>query len=431
VAKSGQVHVVFASPTGVVYATRSTAGTWTNLVVDGGGASPSLALDGKGRPYLAYFNGHDLFVAQPTGSSAFVLTPITTVSLNDVGPLVTVAPSGRVHIAFRDGHASGCPAADAGIPALAAFSPWDRLPPRGASPVGRFWFSIAYDGRRHRAYIFGGTNGLESANDVWEWNADDGSWKDRTPAGGGPPALQTGDPLASAAYDEVRDRVVVASGGTWEWNPKTGAFTPAIPDRPQALSYDRARQKVVAVGSNGALVDWQPSSTQWVEARAVGAALPPAQNLISVSDPDRKRVLFFFGAGDPSTPGTSSIQTWEWNGGKRRWTDLTPLSGIKPPLLLTGAAYASRGRVLMFGGEVGRPPATWAYNSSDQTWIWNTASGSWAQPPVRGPVPPMRVNQGMVFDSAHEVVLMFGGRSEPVMPNARAILDDLWRWTAP
>jgi hypothetical protein len=37
----------------------------------------------------------------------------------------------------------------------------------------------------------------------------------------------------------------------------------------------------------------------------------------------------------------------------------------------------------------------------------------------------------MVFDSAHQVVLMFGGRSEPVMPSAKANLDDLWRWTPP
>jgi hypothetical protein len=57
---------------------------------------------------------------------------------------------------------------------------------------------------------------------------------------------------------------------------------------------------------------------------------------------------------------------------------------------------------------------------SSQGWRWNGTS--WAQ--LAGPLPPSRIESYMVWDDAHQRVVLFGG----FVSSTSAFLQDLWEW---
>ncbi|HEY3451656.1 MAG TPA: hypothetical protein VGK67_35185 [Myxococcales bacterium] len=89
------------------------------------------------------------------------------------------------------------------------------------------------------------------------------------------------------------------------------------------------------------------------------------------------------------------------------WTDRTYRGGL-PPLDGPAMAYDSgRGRLVLFGGELGSASAATAF--SPDTWEWDGAS--WAKVATSGPRP--RRNASMAYDSARGVSVLFGGRVNP------------------
>ena len=81
---------------------------------------------------------------------------------------------------------------------------------------------------------------------------------------------------------------------------------------------------------------------------------------------------------------------------------------------------------VMFGGRAIEDPATGLTHASDQTWLW--MKSQWVQrfPDVK---PPARSDHAMVYDSAHERVIMFGGRQEAQVVRQRfGLLNDTWAW---
>lgn len=110
----GGVHLAFASPLGVRYARRAPGGGWTVETVDadpGQGMSAeavSLALDGAGRPHLAY-NSTDphtgyIFHAERAADGAWI---VTSTGLGGRFPSLAVDERGGVHISFYEESESG------------------------------------------------------------------------------------------------------------------------------------------------------------------------------------------------------------------------------------------------------------------------------------------------------------------------------------
>jgi uncharacterized protein (TIGR03437 family) len=108
--------------------------------------------------------------------------------------------------------------------------------------------------------------------------------------------------------------------------------------------------------------------------------------------------------------------TWLWNGSN--WTEATPKT-VPTARAFHAMAYASGlNQLVMFGGvingNVGLARDTWVWNGSN--WINQNLSLG----------PSVRYGHTMVYDSAHNQVVMFGGNG-PAQPGC-SYLGDTWIW---
>jgi hypothetical protein len=133
-------------------------------------------------------------------------------------------------------------------------------------------------------------------------------------------------------------------------------------------------------------------------------------------DPVRGRVVLFGG----DTGGATS-DTWEWDG--VAWKSISTLDpqldGDPPARAQARCAYDTRrGRILLFGGALG--------NEEYYDDFWSYDGTSWARISSANPgedgEPPARSQYGMVYDTARERLILFGGR------NGNGRLSDLWEW---
>lgn len=150
--------------------------------------------------------------------------------------------------------------------------------------TGRFAPVMVYDAARANVVLFGGGYHDGDYADTWTW---DGTWQQRTPAHAPSHRYR-----AAAAYDPIRQRVVVfggfgynagTRGDTWEWDGTDWhdmAPTVAPPPRDGgAMAWDAARKRIVLLGGvdafNGARDDaWEWDGTVWTQlatAQAPGA----------------------------------------------------------------------------------------------------------------------------------------------------------------
>ena len=147
----------------------------------------------------------------------------------------------------------------------------------------------------------------------------------------------------------------------------------------------------------------------WLIARP--AAGPSARDAHAMAyDSRRGRVVLFAGANEYSREDFSD--TWEWDGAA--WIERT--QAASPPLRFGHAmAYdAARGRVVLFGG----------YDSAfglalGDTWEWD--GNVWVEA-LPATAPPGRYGHAMVYDSARQRVVMFGGSGDSSM------FADTWEW---
>lgn len=244
----------------------------------------------------------------------------------------------------------------------------------GAGPSPRFAATMAYDAARGQVVLFGGLPASTFSGETWTW--DGRAWTQHHPAMS-PPARQ----FASMVYD-AGHRVVVLFGGqapailndTWTWDGTT--WREQHPTRSptarisSAMTYDAARGRVVLFGG----------------------------------DADQGQV-FSGGFGD----------TWTWDGAN--WSQVS--SGASPPARAwAGLAYdAAVGKSVLFGGLSG-PQAT----LMNDTWTWDGVH--WAQQRLAGSPPP-RQDASLVYDTAQQVVVLYGGSGAS---GSNPYLADTWVW---
>jgi hypothetical protein len=315
-------------------------------------------------------------------------------------------------------------------------------------PPNRYAGAMAYDAARREVVLFGGYGdnpeggGALPLADTWTW--DGARWEQAdTPVGPSPRAY------AAAAYDRVRERVVLFGGigiaedgtpfskldDTWTWDGSRW-IREEPPSSPSGrdgagMAFDEARGEVVLFGGSAASTPrtctvrelnicvstpldqpgdsgqrndtWTWDGTTWTERSPTAA--PAARSSMGMAyHPDREEVVLFGGVNISQ----SFNDTWAWDG--TAWTEAAP---DDPPERRFSPAMATDrrlGRVVVHGGH------RITYLGAD-TWGWN--GSSWES--LQIPTPRPRMAAVMAADPAGGGALLFGGDSDHPM-------GDTWTW---
>ncbi|MGC4121929.1 MAG: hypothetical protein QM765_46575 [Myxococcales bacterium] len=336
------------------------------------------------------------------------------------------------------------------------------LDPEGdGDPAPRCGAQLVYDERRGVVLM---VLGLGENGEVWEWNG--ASWR-RLAAGTGPSARS----FPAVGYDRERGEIVVFGGSpllagfkndTWVWNGKTWSERTFPPDATPpgryagAMAWDPNDKSLLMFGgrsSDGGADEyeigdlWRWNGSGWSRV-AQSAPWPAARSLpVMLEDTTRQKVLLFGGHQDGSV--TADLAVWEWSGSawSSRAVSPTPLDLRNPgaPAVEAGRANSGawydpfRRKVAIYGGfiEVLDPGGGDSDVSVEDQWEWDPTAPGWTSlTPPRDPVtlapyaPPKRLMSGMVYDSQHQRMLLFGGASGLEQANYTfgEALKDLWTW---
>ena len=219
------------------------------------------------------------------------------------------------------------------------------------------------------------------------------------------------------AYDIVRRRVVLFGGAdagsvrgdTWEWDGRNWmrvSLTGPSPRTFAVMTYDSVRRRVILFGGNRVLFGrdrsdnrylddtWEWDGRKWSQIDAPG---PPARaEAVMIFDAKRRRAVLFGGHTITENGRNWLGDTWEWDG--KRWLSV-PGSGPSPRNGAAAAYDSARELMVLFGGstENGVSGETWEFDGHQWTKIHSAA--------VEG-----RFNSVMAYHEARSKVIRFGGR---------------------
>src|SRR5260221_6832669 len=257
---------------------------------------------------------------------------------------------------------------------------------------------MAYDARRGRVVLFGGSGSQGVLGDTWEW--DGSAWALQRASGPSPRAEM------AMAYDSARGRVVLFGGvnfsgpapvefaDTWEWDGTTWrsnsiAGPPAR--QSHAMAYDSARRVTVMFGglsgTGAELSDtWEYTGAKWVAAPSGILSPGPRQGHVMAYRSLRPQMLLFGG----SRLGGVLGDTWEWDG-----TSWIRLATKGPARQAAAMAYNDNcDSIVLFGGYL--PPNFQALGDS---WGWDGSAWMLANTHTAWPRSPHALGHG----SAHDI----------------------------
>jgi hypothetical protein len=313
----------------------------------------------------------------------------------------------------------------AAFPARVEWKPIEAGQASLVRPAGRMYAALAYDTKREKAVLFGGTSAWTQATD----------W--------------------------------IGLGDTWEWDG-AGWHQFTLPKSPSprysaVLAYDANRGVMVLFGGGGqdasnvpVFLDdtWEWDGQNWSEAQP--ATRPPARDGATLYyDPSRQKVVLYGGySKDEYGQNTFFDDTWEWDG--QTWTRITleksrAVSSVallyderqQLPILMDGqglwvlkdsrwyqpnypqtppgrwagslAADPPHQQIILFGGFQGQ-------EIFNDTWTFN--GGTWKKTITRQP-PPARYGANLFFDLKRKKIVLFGGHDSTTFYN------DMWELVQP
>ncbi len=312
---------------------------------------------------------------------------------------------------------------------------WTNLSPGGSPPPGRTYHSAIYDPVRDRVIIFGGVARYAypaSHADVWSLSlSGTPTWEPITPPGPKPSIRAR----MAAAYDPVRDRMVIYGGSSSSNAPLgdawalqlsgTASWTPLSPTNagpgqriaPSAV-YDPARDRLIVVGGTYA-------GSFLADAWALSLGPSPTWSLIStgsggpsghydqqlVLDTPSDRLLMFVGYDFPYVRGAPAA-VWSmplapapaWShvavaeAPPQRFGESVTFDPVRRELLMCwGWDHNATG----YGGR--SFPDAWALTVAG-TPRWDDLSPS-------GSPPPSRLAHSAIYDPIGDRMVVFGGTS--------------------
>ena len=284
--------------------------------------------------------------------------------------------------------------------------PW-QLIDISNSPSARYTHGMAYDSRRDRMVMFGGSNKTNShLGDTWEFAG--GDWLQIIPANSPPGRVNISQAMV---YDSQRGKTVLFGGkpdsdrldDTWEydginWVKIPISYPPPARDG-HSLVYDDTRHLTVMFGgynhTNPFMNDtWEYDGSDWTEVQPLQS--PPGRNHHSIAYDSRRGVIVLFGGIEQS--GFYLNDTWEYDGST--WQQVS--TPDRPPARKDHSmAYdTSRGVVVLFGGT------TDGTNPNGDTWEYDGINWYQVDTTLK---PQARWGFPLVYDSSRQRIILFGG----------------------
>jgi hypothetical protein len=282
-----------------------------------------------------------------------------------------------------------------------------------------------YDERIGRVVLVGGAGDPKHGDrdKVWSWGGK--TWERVTEAG------PFGRVNAGAAYDARRERAVVtggsrktADGARWEvvgdsWVDDRGVWrriADVAPIDHQSLVEDPHGRILMYGGIPSDRSGPWPSDTWelqdegWTRIATEG---PPGRGRTALAcDRRRRQVVLFGGASAPSGPNQAQTffnDTWIWEG--ERWRKVA--EGGPAGRYAHGMVFDERaGVVLLYGGAA-------AHRDAPLSDMWQWDGARWTEITLTGPTPGHRYQPVMVYDRARGRTILYGGIGGP---------GDTWEW---
>jgi N-acetylneuraminic acid mutarotase len=315
---------------------------------------------------------------------------------------------------------------------------WTNIGP-GTKPLARAWHAMVYDSRADQTVVFGGaclgnvTGVLSNETLVYDFNTS--VWMNMSPVKA--PSARAN---LSMAYDSAADRIVLFGGltaawdilnDTWSYDLATNTWTnvsPTISPAARAwgaMVYDSAADRIVLFGGRTATGDVLNDTWSYDLATNTWTDLSPVVAPYQRSDFDMAydsradRVVLFGGR----TPTEFFNDTWSYDLATNTWTDLNPVVAPSARIEPNMAYDAAADRIVLFGGmgTMSVLNDTWSYDLATNTWTNLSPSVS----------PLARFGFGMVYDSAADRTIIFGGFSFSVSSSFSGSLDDTWWYRFP
>jgi hypothetical protein len=230
----------------------------------------------------------------------------------------------------------------------------------------------------------------------------------------------------AAAFDTYRNRLVVHGGlqdaanrfeDTWEWDGQTWTrFTGSGPGFREGavMAYDAARGEMVLYGGANEQFEmlgdtWTWDGSRWDQVSETGPS--PRFPSAIVYDVARERVLLFSGHSVSANDYIVYEDFWAWDGAA--WTEILPEGQRPGPRNIAQMVFLPSSReVILVGGGEGE--------FLGDMWAWDGAQ--WTQVPESGAA--ARSGSGVVYDTAREKLVLFGGVERP---GGKAVTDT-WEW---
>jgi hypothetical protein len=269
---------------------------------------------------------------------------------------------------------------------------WRQLPP----PSARSLHAAAYDPVRDRMVVFGGYSTRDLVNDVWVLQlTGTPEWTRLSPSGTAPSARH----MTSAVYDPLRDRMVVFGGL----------------DRGVGYLDD------VWALSLGAAPTWSR-----IEPAVAGPVARARHSAVYDSVGDRMIVFGGVHAGQRGADFGLLNDAWALTlSGVPMWSPLSPAGPAPSPRYDQSAVYdPARDRILVFGGYDGqaRLNDVWSLSLKGRP--------RWRQLNPAGTLPTPRLEHAAILDPAGDRMVVFSGLADGYVSDTWSLsLADRNVWT--
>ncbi|HEV2397344.1 MAG TPA: kelch repeat-containing protein [Candidatus Sulfotelmatobacter sp.] len=335
---------------------------------------------------------------------------------------------------------------------------WSQLSPNGSAPSARTQSTAVYDSANNIMTVFGGATANKTAfNDVWTLSNANGmggtpTWTKLSPMGTAPVARSA----QSAFYDSVNNRMVIHGGmtggggvknDTWVLTKANGIGTPAWSQLKPTVTgpyrashtaiWDSVSNDMVIFGGDSQLAktftddhvmiltnaNGMAAGATWTQAGPV-----PRYHSSAVYDSSSDQMIVFGGEQSGTAGALNDVWAEEQavvDGQAAQvtmnWVQVFP-TGTAPSARFGHSAFYDSGsnRMIVFGG------ATTPTSCLNEVWALNDANSSlgapaWFEMSPSGSAPLARMNQSAVYDSATNVLIVYGGTN-----CAGGYFSDIW-----